>query len=261
MSGRTIGIISGKGGTGKTSVSVNLALLLSQAGKRVVVVDADTAMANVGILLGVEKAPINLHNVLMGESDIKDAIYDGPFGLKYVPSGLSLERVRRLDYTRLKSAVATLALTHDFVFVDCPPGIGREVEGALASVAETMIVMTPDPVSLSDALKGRAVSDKAGSKAMGIVLNMVTGEKNEIQRKDLENLFDLKVLAELPFDLEVRKSAIAQVPVVIRAPNTAFVQRLKGLASLLLGAPLPEQRVKKSFLQSIINALMFWKKK
>src|SRR3989338_2384545 len=138
---RSIAIASGKGGVGKTSVSVNLGITLAKMGKRVVVVDADIMMANLCILLGIERAPINLHNVLVGEVDVKDAVYDGPGGLKYVPAALGMEKLGKIDYQRLSQAVQELGENADFVLVDCPSGLAVDAENALKSCKEVLLVL------------------------------------------------------------------------------------------------------------------------
>lgn len=83
-------IASGKGRTGKTTVSVNLGTMLAQLGKETYLMDADIGMANVGLVLGLQDAPITLHEILAGKRNINDAIYEGPAGLKVIPSGISL---------------------------------------------------------------------------------------------------------------------------------------------------------------------------
>ena len=87
---RVYTIASGKGGTGKTTVTLNLGTSLAMLKKKTVILDADIGMANLGLLIGLEKSKITLHEVLSGSAEIKEAIYKGPEGLMIVPSGLSL---------------------------------------------------------------------------------------------------------------------------------------------------------------------------
>lgn len=89
--GRIITLASGKGGVGKTSITANLGIALVQRGNKVLLVDADVAMANLSLLLGMQSSPITLHDVLLGEATIRDATYDGPGGVHFIPSGLSLD--------------------------------------------------------------------------------------------------------------------------------------------------------------------------
>ncbi|MFH1199716.1 MAG: cell division ATPase MinD [Candidatus Micrarchaeota archaeon] len=253
---RSIVIASGKGGVGKTSIAVNLGLVLAQQGKRTVVVDADVSMANVGIMLGIERAPISLHNVLMGETSIRDAVYEGPYKLKYVPSSLSLERVKRLSMERLKQAVEDLEPIADFVIIDSPPSLTRESEFVISSAREMLLVVTPDPASLADALKVINYANKNGVGIMGIVVNMSIGDKNEVKKDDIETLLSSKVLVVVPEDIEMRRAAISQVPLVIKNPQAPSAKKLRELAAAITGeAVKDETKVKKSLLQKLIDFL------
>jgi len=92
---RTITVASGKGGTGKTTLTANLGIALAQHGYDVTIVDADITMANLELILGMEGLPVTLQNVLAGEARIEEAIYSGPGGVKVVPAGVSLEGLRK----------------------------------------------------------------------------------------------------------------------------------------------------------------------
>ena len=88
---RAYTITSGKGGVGKTTITVNLGISLALLGRETYILDADIGMANMALVLGMDEIPITLHEVLAGKADIEDAIYDGPGGVKVVPSGISLQ--------------------------------------------------------------------------------------------------------------------------------------------------------------------------
>lgn len=251
---RTIVITSGKGGVGKTSIAVNLGIALVQLGKRTVVVDADLAMANVGIMLGIDRAPISLHNVLLGETNIRDAIYEGPGKLKYVPSSLSLERIKRLVLEKLPEAINDLEPVADYVLIDSPPGIDKVVETAISSSKEMLVVVTPDPASLADALKVINFAGKKGIPVTGIIENMVTGDKTEVRKEEIETLLSAKLMHQIPEDLEVRKATSLQMPFVIRNPNSPAAREIRILAGKLTGEKVfVETKVKKGFLQSILD--------
>ncbi len=253
---RSIAVASGKGGVGKTSVSVNLGLVLSKMGKRVIIVDADVIMANMGILLGIERAPISLHDVLIGEVDVKDAVYDGPAGLKYVPASLGMEKLASIDYPRLAQAVAELGENADFVLVDCPSGLAIDAENALKSCKEVLLVLTPEPASLADALKVKKAAERNNMGVAGVVYNMVIGDKSEIRGSDVEVLMGEKILAEIPLDLNVRRAGAMQEPVVMKFPDTAFSKGMWEVARKLSGEAGDSsgfQSVKKGLLHRIIE--------
>jgi len=252
---RSIAVASGKGGVGKTSITVNLGIVLAKMGKKVVVVDADVVMANLGILLGIERSPISLHNVLVGEVEIKDSVYDGPAGLKYVPAALGMEHLKRIDYQRLKQAVEELGESMEYVLVDCPSGLAQDAENALKSCKEVLLVTTPEPASLADSLKVKTVAERSSMNTIGIVNNMVTGDKSEIKRSDIETIFGEKVLVEIAHDLNVRRAGALQEPVVLKFPDTIFSKAMWELAGKITGEKAVEASVKKGFIQTIIDAV------
>lgn len=250
---RIIALASGKGGSGKTSITVNLAVALAQSGKKVTVVDADIAMANIGILLGVERAPISLHNVLMGEAKIQDSIYDGPAGIKYVPSGLSLERIKKVDYDKLPSAVSELEKNSDYILVDCPPGIERDAIAAVSSARELLLVINPEPIALADALKIKTVAEKNNVKVIGIVSNMVIGDRNEVKKSELETLLGVKVITEISEDANAKRASAAQQVAVLKFPNSQFAQGINELAAYFTGVKIKTPTQKRSLIDSILS--------
>ena len=108
-------IASGKGGTGKTTVSVNLGTMLALLGKETYLMDADIGMANVGLILGLQNAPITLHEVLAGKGNINDAIYEGPGGLKVIPSGISLQGFQQADPDKIRDVMGDIVKRCDFL--------------------------------------------------------------------------------------------------------------------------------------------------
>lgn len=114
----TIAIASGKGGTGKTTISANLAVALSIFGKEVIVIDADIAMANLELIMGIEGMPVTLNDVLSGSADINDAIYNGPGGVKVVPAGVSLDGFKKAKPEKLMEVLVELDQKGDILLID-----------------------------------------------------------------------------------------------------------------------------------------------
>lgn len=244
--GTSITFASGKGGTGKTAVVVNLGLALAAMGKKVVVLDADVAMANVALTLGIERAPISLHNVLMGENDIKEAVYEGPGGIRYVPASLSIERYRKLEYEKLQEAVESLEKQFDYVLIDSPPGIGPDAEAAMKAAKLVVLVVIPEPICLADSFKVKTFAEKQNLKVLGFVSNMVLGDRSEIKTKDLETVLGVPVLGLVSEDVEARRSTALQQPVMLRAPSSLFASGIRNLAATLTGERPAQVKVAKS---------------
>lgn len=148
----TVAVTSGKGGVGKTSLAVNLALLLSRAGRRVRLVDADFGLSNAEVLMGV--APRHsLNDVLRGGVDPWDAWVDTPGGVKLLSSGSGLEEMANIDGTigvKLIDHVLQTASDGDVVIIDTAPGINNSVASLLSFADEVMVVTSPEPTSITD---------------------------------------------------------------------------------------------------------------
>ncbi len=235
--GKIITIASGKGGVGKTTLTANLGIALSQAGQRVLLVDADIAMANLSLLLAMQSSPLTLHDVLLGESSIDDAIYDGPAGVSFIPSGLSLESYRRVDSERLEAVVREVAPSYDFVLLDAPAGIEKNVMASLAAADEILLITMANSPSIADVLKTKLVAQRLGSSPIGVVVNFKMDEKGEISNDDIMKMLELPVYGAIPYDPEVRKSFMQEKaqPVMLRKPNSPAAVAMRKIAARIAG--------------------------
>lgn len=254
---RVITIASGKGGVGKTTITANVGISLTQLGFRVCLVDADIAMANLSLLMGMHSSPITLHDVLLGEASIEDALYDGPAGVKFIPSGLSLENYRRVDSERLEGVVDSLRNQFDFVLLDAPAGIEKNVLAALAAADEVILVTMPESPSIADVLKTKMVAERLGSKPIGVIVNFVYGEKGEIAPEDIMRMLELPSFGTVPFDPEVRKSFMQEhvLPVVLRQPNCNAAKSIRSVAAKIAGVRVKEEKHSSGGLGNIFKAL------
>ena len=261
---RIITIASGKGGVGKTTLTANLGIALAMRGKRVLLVDSDVAMANLSLMLGMQSSPITLHDVLLGESSIKDAIYDGPQGINLIPSGLSLESYRRVDSERLEATIKSVAESYDFVLLDAPAGIEKNVMSAISAGDEVLLVTMPDSPSIADVLKTKIVAQRLGSKPIGVIINFLRGEKGEVSPDDIMKMLELPVYGRIPYDAEVRKSFMQEKvsPVIIRRPEAPASAAIHKTAAKLAGLPIEfETKKRGNFITKLLNKLFRKSKK
>ncbi|MDP3430784.1 MAG: P-loop NTPase, partial [Desulfomicrobium sp.] len=148
-----ISVTSGKGGVGKTNVSVNLALCLSRLGRRCVILDADLGLANVDVVLGLTPER-NLFHVFHEDVSLSDILYPTAYGFSILPAAsgvsemLSLSTGQKLE---LLEAMDVLEDTTDFLIVDTGAGINDNVLYFNLAAQERMVVVTPEPTSLTDA--------------------------------------------------------------------------------------------------------------
>lgn len=258
--GRSIAIASGKGGVGKTTLVANLGVALASSGAKTLLVDTDIAMANLSLIFKLQNSPITLHEILMGDANIEDAIYAAQKGVEIVPSGLSLEGYRRADPTRLKQAIESVINRYDFILLDVPAGIERCALASFNAAQQTLILTTPDAASAADALKAKSVAQRLMSKPFAFVVNMVREEKGELTKTQLSTMLELPHYGSIPFDPEVRRSFVEGLdPVVIRKPQSPASKAIIDIANRIAGKRVETTEEKKSFFSGLFGR--FFKKK
>jgi septum site-determining protein MinD len=255
--GRVIAMVSGKGGVGKTTVTANLGIALAKRNLKVCLVDADIAMANLSLLLSMHSSPITLHDVLLGEASIQDAIYDGPEGVKLVPSGLSLESYRRVDPERLKSVIDAIVNQFDFILLDSPPGIEKNVMGVMNAAEEVLLITIPTSASIADVLKAKITAQRLNTRVIGILINMLRNEKGEIKPDDVMKMLELPIFGLIPYDAEIRRSFMQDkvLPVMVRVPGSPAAVAFQKAAAKIAGikVQLTTERKKQGLISKLLS--------
>lgn len=227
---RVIAVTGGKGGVGKTTVSVNLAMALARQGRRVMLLDADMGLANVDVLLGL-KAEKNLSHVINGHCNLDDIVLDGPCGIKVLPasSGVrSLVDISSSQSTGLIWAFSEMTTPIDDLVIDTAAGIGDSVIRLSAAAQEVVIVACDEPASITDAYALiKILSRDHGVKRFQILANKtrsaVDGRAlfdkiSKVTTRFLE--VHLSFMGHIPRDSNVSKATQRQCGVVEHFPNS-----------------------------------------
>jgi len=256
-------IASGKGGTGKTTVSVNLGTMLAQLGKETYLMDADIGMANVGLLLGLQDVPVTLHEVLAGTAEVSDAIYNGPAGMKVIPSGISLQGFQQADPDKIRDVMGELVKKCEFLLIDAPAGISKDGVVPLAVADEVILVVNPELSSIVDALKTKILTEVVGGHVLGCIINRIDQEKTDVITRKMEKVLGVPVIGLIPDDANIRRAASAKTPIVIRFPASPASKAIKRIASDLAGVAYTEEKspeVKEGFVDRFTRVLFRNKK-
>ncbi|HSB95554.1 MAG TPA: P-loop NTPase, partial [Spongiibacteraceae bacterium] len=150
---QVIAVTGGKGGVGKTSVSVNLSVALAQMGRRVALLDADLGLANVDIMLGLN-AKHNLEDVLAGTYSLLDIMLQGPGGIRIIPASSGTQHMSQLsalEHAGLIHAFSEISEQIDVLIIDTAAGISDSVISFVRAAQEVLVVVCDEPSSITDA--------------------------------------------------------------------------------------------------------------
>jgi flagellar biosynthesis protein FlhG len=246
---KVIAVTGGKGGVGKTNVTLNLAMCLAQLGKKVLVLDADLGLANCDVMLGL-RVERNLSHVLSGEVELDDILIDGPFGIKIAPATSGTQSMTELtaaEHAGLIRAFSELKTQFDILLVDTAAGISDMVLSFSRASQDVLVVVCDEPSSITDAYAlMKILSREHGVQRFKIVANMVRSlkEGQELYAK-LTRVTDrfldvtLELVATIPFDENVRKAARKQKAFVDAFPKTPASLAVKTLAARATQWPIP----------------------
>ncbi|MEF1212708.1 AAA family ATPase, partial [Vibrio alginolyticus] len=150
---KVIAVTGGKGGVGKSNVTLGLAICMARQGKKVMVLDADLGLANVDVMLGI-RAKRNLGHVLAGECELKDAIVEGPYGIKIIPATSGTQSMTELSHAQhagLIRAFGSLEDEMDVLLIDTAAGISDMVISFSRAAQDVVVVVCDEPTSITDA--------------------------------------------------------------------------------------------------------------
>ena len=231
---RVIGVVSGKGGVGKTTVVSNLGVALAQEGYDVIALDADVTGANLGLHFGLTFYPHSLHEVVKEGIPFQKSVYNYMDHLDIVPASLSMEHIE-LDADGLKDVLLnTHLMDKDFALIDVSTGLSSESKAAIEASSELILVTNPELPTLSDALRTRELARRYEKRFTGAILNRVK-EEDIKKSRNVSNFLDLPVIGMLCEDYRVKESINAKVPIVIRHPDSWNSVEFRNIALNVLG--------------------------
>jgi len=248
---KVIAVSGGKGGVGKTNVSLNTAISLAYQGKRVLVLDADLGLANVDVMLGL-RVQRNLSHVLSGECELDDVIIEGPAGIKIIPATSGTQSMVDLtpaEHAGLIRAFSEMQTECDVLIVDTAAGISDMVLSFTRAAQDVLLVVCDEPTSITDcyALMKLLSRDHEVFK-FKVVANMVRSPKEGQQlfaklTKVSDRFLDvaIELVGVIPFDENIRKSVRKQKAIVDAFPESPASKAFKELASNILHWPIPNQ--------------------
>jgi flagellar biosynthesis protein FlhG len=246
---RVIAVTGGKGGVGKTNVSVNLGVAMAELGRRVMLLDADLGLANIDVLLGLH-ANRNISHVMNGECGLDEIMVSGPKGMRVVPGASGLQQMAELspaEHAGLIHAFSEVSSEVDVLLIDTAAGISDLVVSFSRAAQEQIVVVCDEPASITDAYAIiKLLNREHGIGRFRILANMV---KSVQEGKDLFNKMCrvtdqyldvmLSYMGSIPYDEQLRKAVKSQRPVVEAYPRSRAAQAFKNLAKRADNWPVP----------------------
>jgi flagellar biosynthesis protein FlhG len=259
---RTVAIVSGKGGVGKSNVALNLAVLLSAGGNRVALVDADLGLANLDVLLNID-VRANLSHVISGGRRLADIVVDLPCGVQFVPGASGIAQLANLsDFQRgqLLTDMGGLEAENDVILIDCGAGIGRDTMQLAGSADHVLVVTAPEPPAITDAYAVIKVLKRQGyAGKLSLLVNLAADRqeaRDAYQRVAgvARQFLDVRVgdAGYVLADPKVKEAVRRREPVVLAFPKSPASRCLAALANRLVeGNDLSGQ--KTGFFKRVAN--------
>lgn len=255
---RVIAVTSGKGGVGKSSVSINLALQFTRMGKKVIILDVDFGLANIEVMFGVIPK-YNLSDLIFKGKEIKDIITEGPEGVGFISGGSGIAKLVNLDkeqIRRLVNKMSELEEIADIIIIDTGAGIAPSVMEFLIASPEIILVTTPEPTSITDSyalLKALIIGEGFNSENAKIrmIANKVKTEsegRNLFEKLSIvvAKFLDVQVeyLGIIPRDDSITKAIMRQKPVSLMYPNAPSTKSFAALADYIMSDEndIPKQK-------------------
>jgi len=260
---KVITVTSGKGGVGKTNVTVNIAIALSQKGYRVVIIDADLGLSNIDVVFGIVPK-YTLLDSINNEMSILDILCDGPGNIKFISGGSGVQELINLDKNSLEAFIANMSILDniaDYILIDTGAGLSDHVMNFVLSADEVLLVTTPEPTSITDAYAlVKTVSRTKKECSINVLINRADDEN---EAESVYNNFSmvaerflgmkLNKIGYLPFDQLFIKSVKMQRPYLLNYPKNMTSKLLINIADSLAQRDSGQNNIAQHGIKGFIN--------
>ncbi|SHO49842.1 MinD/ParA family protein [Anaerocolumna xylanovorans] len=244
---RVVTVTSGKGGVGKSNLSVNLGIQLCRMGKRVIILDADFGLANVEVMLGI-RPKYNLADIIYGSKGLQEIITKGPENLMFISGGSGIQELSNItkgQISFLNEKLYELDEIADIIIIDTGAGITDSVLEFVMASSEVLLVITPEPTSITDAYALLKVLNKredfnSDMTSIKMIANRINSEEEGRSLYNKMNLvvekfltIKLEYLGGIPQDSNVSRSVMQQKPYSVLYPNSPSSRAVSVLAKAL----------------------------
>lgn len=264
---RVICVSSGKGGVGKSNLTLNLAISLTKKNKKVLVIDADLGLANIEVLMGLNPK-YSLIDVIERNISLSDALIRSPIGVDLISGGAGFGDLANLSAYKINSILNNLAVLeddYDYIFMDTGAGISQSVLSFISSSDEVIVVTIPEPTAIADAYALVKVIQTDAPRKINMIVNRVDNDIegnrtfnkiNVVSQRFLHT--NISYLGHVTDDKNVRSAVKLQRPFSISYPNTIASKDLEVICSRI--SNLKPKKDKESFI-SKLGSILFNRRK
>ena len=256
-------ITSGKGGVGKSSVAVNLAIALSRKGKKVIIIDGDFGLANIEVMLGI-RPKYNLADLMFRGKELKDIITEGPEGIGFISGGSGIQELTNLTKDQIVYLIRKLVeldTLADIIIIDTGAGITDNVMEFVAASSEVFLIATPEPTSITDSYALlKTLNRKKDYSMEDVVIKMIANQVSSYEEGEelyeklsivVGKFLDIKLefLDAISKDTNVSKAVMHQKAAITLYPNTPFIKSINKLSDHLYEDKTIEGNERKGIAQ------------
>jgi flagellar biosynthesis protein FlhG len=262
---KIITITSGKGGVGKSSLALNMAISLSRKGKRALIIDSDFGFSNIDVMLGV-KTKYDLLDVIQQGMDIREIIEQGREGVQFISGGSGLYELTKLDGNQMMDIVGNLSCIEDIadtIIFDTGAGVNDNILRLVHASNETVIITTPEPTALVDAYAlVKIIKEKVEEPTISLVLNKTSSLREALTVADgfirmVNRNLDLNIrsLGYIMRDDYMQKAIKMQVPILVSYPKCTASENIDALSERFLKKTAFSAEQKKPGILSFLGRL------
>ncbi|MEM2874523.1 MAG: MinD/ParA family protein [Candidatus Hadarchaeales archaeon] len=242
-SGTVIGVFSAKGGTGKTTVAVNLSMALAEKMKEdVILVETNVMVSSLGVYFGIMESQVSIQDIVSGKVRPEDAIVRYGEKLDVLPGALGF--VKEFGIVDMSALIEPLRKRYDIIMLDSSPGFGVEVHAGMKACDEILIISQPEIPSLLGAIQTYRMAEEWKIPVMAVVVNRYRGKDYEIPISDIKKTFRGANVFVIPEDDKVPESVAKGIPVVLSAPDSPAALEFNRLARGVLAHIKSQKQVK-----------------
>jgi len=261
---RVISVASGKGGVGKSSISVNLAITLSRLGARVLILDADFGLANVDIMLRITTR-LDMSYFLRGEKALHEIIQLGHEGVRFISGGSGVNELINMQEEQLAELLAKIVHIDapvDIILMDAGAGVSNTIMQVLLASTETIVVTTAEPTSVLDAYAlVKTVVKRDASHPLHVLVNKC---ENRNEAESVQTGFvtvcgknlgkNINPLGLISYNHDFTYAIKRQVPIAVSEPNGATTREIDVIARSILN--MPNERASISILSRVFSRML-----